>query len=196
MKNLLLVLLSASFSSVYAASFDGMLSGADSINQIAEQSGGKCMHYDDITIITKADDDVPGEQILVKKSPTADCEWQAESNWIVDSGEASYFKGKSKNWLIIERGTSVDNRDVLVYDLVTHEQTFSDTYSEPLKLNDDKLNYWKNSGKIATSVNCDKYDEAQKLGLSSQLQQYVGVDLTMTSLVDKPENKTRCQMMQ
>lgn len=196
MKKLFGLALVLSINLVYAASFDGMLSGSDSVLSITQQKHGSCIFYNDITVVTNIESDTPGEEILVKSEPDANCNFVAETGWLIDSGIASYYKGRWQNWLIIDRGTGTDNRDILLYDLVTHQQAYSDTYSDPIKISDNKLMYWKSSGTIATMENCDIYEKAQQLGLSLQLQQYVAIDLATTNLQVKSLNKTRCQMTQ
>lgn len=196
MKKIVLSILILGIGVVYAADFDGMLTGADNVKKVSQQATGKCLQYGEVTVITQQDSDVPGENILVKNSPDSSCEWQTESNWLVDSGVASYFKGLSGNWLFIDRGTSTDNRDILVYNLITHDQVFNDTYAEPIRISDNKLQYWRNIGDTATSANCDKYDEAQKLGLSTQLQALVNIDLSSPELKVIKTNERRCQMTQ
>lgn len=196
MKKLFGLALVLSINLAYAASFDGMLSGSDSISRITPQKNGRCMSYGDVTVVTNVESDTPGEEILVKSEPDANCNFAAESGWLVDSGIASYYKGRWQNWLIIDRGTGTDNRDILLYDLVTHQQAYADTYSDPVKISDNQLEYWRSSGTIATMGNCDNYEKAQQLGLSLQLQQYVAIDLATTDLQVKPLNKTRCQMTQ
>lgn len=196
MKKIVLAMLMMGISAIYAADFDGMLTGSDSVNKIMQQANGKCLQYRDVTIVTQQDSDMPGEQVLVKNAPDVSCEWQSESNWSVDSGVASYFKGISSNWLFIDRGTSTDNRDILVYNATTHDLVLSDTYAEPIRITDNKLQYWRNIGDTTTSANCDKYDEAQKLGLSTQLQALVNIDLSTPDLKIIKSSERRCQMTQ
>lgn len=193
------LLLSGLFVSLaYANTFDGMMNGAELVKQVFISDTGKCLHYDDATIVTQDQDkNIPGEQILVKNSPNANCEWSIESNWLIDSGQASYFSGKYKNWLLIDRGTGPDNRDILVYDIVTHQNAYSNVYGKPSYIESDVLYYWKNVDMLATADNCNKFSDAQKLGLSAQLQHLVGVNLESAILRSKAiKNENRCQLMQ
>lgn len=199
MKKVVMIILGLAVGYTYADSFSGMLSGTDSVKKISQIPSEKCLRYSDVTIITQVDDDLPGEHILVKNDPNASCAWESDSSWLIDSGEASYFKGKYKDKLIIDRGTGTNFRDILVYDLGSHNLIFSTSYEEPLKLDDGIISYWKNMDDIvASSDNCDKYEDGQKSGLVAQIQHNFSVDINSSSQAPKAidSKKTRCNLVQ
>lgn len=198
MKKIALVFLGMVIGSSYADSFNGMLSGTDSVRKVSETPTEKCLRYSDMVIVTQTnDDDIPGEHILIKNDPHASCAWETESGWVVDSGEASYFKGKYKDRLIIERGTGSNYRDVLVYSSESQNMIFSSSYEEPLKFDDGILQYWKNMDDvIANNDNCDKYEDGQRFGLSAQIQQNFSVDITANAPLAIKSKKLRCNLVQ
>ena len=113
MRKLILGLLCLSLTPVFADSFSGMLDGSESPYKAIESTNSKCLHYKkSITVVTQKDEDAPGDHVLIKSGDDASCSWDNAAGWETDSGEASYFLGKWKNLIFIDRGTGPDGRDV------------------------------------------------------------------------------------
>lgn len=191
-KILLLISLCPLFS--FGASFDNRLSGSDS-PKVSDTNYGKCYIYDDLAVLSRLTNDVVGEEILVKDDDLT-CEWNLDHGWLVDSGEASYFIGKWHNWLFIDRGTGVDFRDIVIYNMQTQALAYSDTYATPVKIKSDSLKYWQNIPTLANKDNCDKYNQANENGLSLQMQQLVSVDLSNNLLKMTTQSDYRCVFIQ
>ncbi len=196
MQKLILGLLCLSLSPVFADSFLGMLDGSESPDKVTESANGKCLRYKTITVVTQKDEDAPGDQILIKTGDDAACSWDSAAGWETDSGEASYFLGKWKNLIFIDRGTGPDGRDVLIFDLESKHQVFAANYSEPLEISSKKLTYWQGANTLATKDNCDDFEDAEKNGLTPQIQKLMSVDLTAVTPVAQSSKKTRCKLTQ
>ena len=197
MRKLILGLLCLSVSTVFADSFSGMLDGSESPDKVTESANSKCLRYkNSITVITQKDEDAPGDHILIKIGDDASCSWDSAAGWETDSGEASYFLGKWKNLIFIDRGTGPDGRDVLVFDLESKHQVFAANYSEPLEISSKKLTYWQGANTLATKDNCDEFEDAEKSGLTPQIQKLMSVDLTAVTPVAQSSKKTRCKLTQ
>ncbi len=196
MQKLILGLLCLSLTPVFADSFLGMLDGSESPDKVTESANGKCLRYKTITVVTQKDEDAPGDQILIKTGDDAACSWDSAAGWETDSGEASYFLGKWKNLIFIDRGTGPDGRDVLIFDLDSKRQVFAANYSEPLEISSKKLTYWQGANTLATKDNCDDFEDAEKTGLTPQIQKLMSVDLTAVTPVAQSSKKTRCKLTQ
>ena len=197
MRKLILGLLCLSVSTVFADSFSGMLDGSESPYEVTESANSKCLHYKkSITVVTQKDEDAPGDHILIKTGGDASCSWDSAAGWETDSGEASYFLGKWKNLIFVDRGTGPDGRDVLIFDLDSKHQVFAANYSEPLEISSKKLTYWQGASTLATKDNCDEFEDAEKNGLTPQIQKLMSVDLTAATPVVLSGKKTRCKLTQ
>lgn len=196
MRKLILSLLCLSLTPAFANSFSGMLDGSESPYKVTESTNGKCLRYKTITVITQKDEDAPGDHVLIKSGDDASCSWDSAAGWETDSGEASYFIGKWKNLIFIDRGTGPDGRDVLIFDLDSKHQVFAANYSEPLEISSKKLTYWQGANTLATKDNCDEFEEAEKNGLTPQIQKLMSVDLTAATPVALSGKKTRCKLTQ
>ncbi|MBX9597347.1 MAG: hypothetical protein K2X04_02080 [Burkholderiales bacterium] len=196
MRKLILGLLCLSLSPVFADSFLGLLDGSESPDKVTESANNKCLRYKTITVVTQKDEDAPGDQILIKTGDDASCSWDNAAGWETDSGEASYFLGKWKNLIFIDRGTGADGRDVLIFDLDSKHQVFAANYSEPLEISSKKLTYWQGANILATKDNCDEFEDAEKSGLTPQIQKLMSVDLTTATPVALGSKKMRCKLTQ
>lgn len=197
MRKLILGLLCLSLTPVFADSFSGMLDGSESPYKAIESTNSKCLHYKkSITVVTQKDEDAPGDHVLIKSGDDASCSWDSAAGWETDSGEASYFLGKWKNLIFIDRGTGTDGRDVLIFDLDSKRQVFTASYSNPMEIIRKKLTYWQGANTIATKDNCDEFEEAEKTALTPQIQKLMSVDLTAANPVAIDGKKTRCKLTQ
>lgn len=196
MRKLILSLLCLSLTPVFADSFSGMLDGSESPYKVTESADSKCLRYKTITVITQKDEDAPGDHVLIKSGDDATCSWDSAAGWETDSGEASYFLGKWKNLIFIDRGTGTDGRDVLIFDLDSKRQVFTASYSNPMEIIRKKLTYWQGANTIATKDNCDEFEEAEKSALTPQIQKLMSVDLTAANPVAIDGKKTRCKLTQ
>ncbi len=196
MKKTILALALSSYA-FYAVASDNnfyLITGSSKA-KVSYTNYGKCYLYDDLAVLSKkSTDDSVGEDILVK-SDDITCNWDDNHGWLIDGGEASYFIGKWRDLLFVDRGTGPDFRDILIYNQENHELIYSDTYSTPIKINNNSLEYWRNTVDDNTNLSKCIEQNAQE-GLSMSQQQFVKVNLLSNKLNMIKESSYRCIYLQ
>lgn len=183
---------------IYAGDFDEILLRSESPVSVLVSDNGKCIRYKDLVVVTRANaESVVGEQILVKESSTAGCSWQPDQGWITDSGQASYFIGKSESNLFVDQGTAPGYRDILIYNMHNRQIYYRSGYVAPIEIKNRQLKYWQNTQAPAFESNCSIYDpEIIASGLTPQIQRYVSVNLLTYKLRVVESTPLRCQYIQ
>lgn len=183
---------------IYAGDFDEILSGSESPVSVLMSDSGKCIRYKNLIVVTRANaESVVGEQILVKESSTAGCSWQPEQGWITDSGQASYFIGKSESNLFVDQGTAPGYRDILIYDMNNRQINYRNRYFAPIEIKNKQLNYWQRASIVATESNCSLYDPQMiASGVTLQMQHYVTTNLVTYQHQVVESAPLRCQYIQ
>lgn len=194
LKPLLLITINIfAITNVFALNND-LLSGSESPISVTNTSDGKCYLYQDSTVITKASNSEAGEVILIKAVPDKKCKWDKSAWKIV--GPANYYFGKYRNLVFVDNGTGPDLRQISIFDTNNHIQQFNDTYVEPINIVKNQLSYWQPAATIANKQNCDKFTEANKTGLTPQVQKQMQVDLLNDSFFGVSSKKVRCALTQ
>ena len=183
---------------IYAGDFDNILLRSESPVSILSSDSGKCIRYKDLTVVTRANaESVAGEQILVKESSTVGCSWQPNHGWITDSGQASYFIGKSESNLFVDQGTAPGYRDILIYDMHTRQINYRSGYFAPIEIKNRQLKYWQSTPIAAVESNCNIYDtQVIASGITLEIQHYVAVNLLTYQLQVIESAPLRCQSVQ
>jgi len=183
---------------IYAGDFDQILLRSESPVSVLTSDTGKCIRYKAITIVTKSNPDgAAGEQILVKESATAGCAWQPDQGWITDSGQASYFIGKSESNLFVDQGTAPGYRSIFIYDMHNRQIKYRDRYFAPIEIKNRELKYWQSTAVTAVESNCSIYNsEIIASGLTPQIQRYVMVNLLSYQIKAIESAALRCSYIQ
>jgi hypothetical protein len=183
---------------IYAGDFDQILLRSESPVSVLTSDTGKCIRYKAITIVTKSNQEgAAGEQILVKESSTAGCGWQPDQGWITDSGQASYFIGKSESNLFVDQGTAPGYRSILIYDMHNRQIKYRDGYFPPIEIKNRELKYWQSTAITAVESNCNIYNsETIASGLTPQIQRYVMVNLLSYQIKAVESTPLRCSYIQ
>ena len=111
--------------------------------------------------------------------------------------EATYFLALTDNFLILDQGTAPPPRGLLVYDLRSRKQVYSDTYADfaiPTTTNGDTITYWDPTNEKPTSKNCSSLNEYTADGLGVVIESQVSLDLN--SLSKKDLGEYRCSPTQ
>jgi|GEM_PF-2355588 len=140
-----------------------------------------------------------GSDILVKNKMTENqfipCAYKVGAgDFEIKNVNAEYFLDITNNFLILDSGTGPDNRKIIVYDLYTRKQVFSDTYDEFYESRGDTLKYWTPTKEKVVAENCPQLAEFSASGLGAEIQKHVSVDLLTLTKTDLGES--RCQAIQ
>lgn len=161
-------------------------------------NGNTCYNQKDYFVITKAEVNDPGENILVKYKKDSgkeyNCEYKVEEgdfelkNIRIENNlsinHAQYFSYIQDDKLIVDSGTGT-KRELLIYDLKTKEKVFKDDYNlhqVGLDLKENVLTYWRTTKDVPNLENCSKVEEYKKMG-GAQIETKVSlnlIDLTKT----------------
>lgn len=183
---------------IYAGDFDQILLRSESPVSVMASDNGKCIRYKALTVVTRDNpESAAGEQILVKESSSASCAWQPDQGWITDSGQASYFIGKSESNIFIDQGTAPGYRAILIYDMHNRQINYRSGYFTPIEIKNRELKYWQKTSLVAAESNCSVYDpEKVAAGLVPQIQRYVQVNLLTFQRQVIESMPMRCQYVQ
>ncbi len=173
-------------------------------------NGNNCYDTANYFVITRANPQNAGEDILVKyksdKSQNISCNYSLEEtdfeikNTCNDGPScyrAQHLSGVFDNLLIIDEGTSPENRGLIVYDLTKKSMVFSDTYNSSNNSLDPQgniISYWHSTKDIADEQNCPKIKEYKSLGGGAKTETKISLDLS--SLTRKELGETRCSYSQ
>lgn len=183
---------------IYAGDFDEILLRSESPVSVLTSESGKCIRYKNLTVVTTANaESAAGEQILIKESSVASCGWQSNQGWIMDSGQLSYFIGKSESNLFVDQGTAPGYRDILIYNINNQQIYYRSGYFAPIEIKNRQLKYWQKTDIAAVESNCSVYDPQMiASGITPQIQRYVMVDLLTFQLQAVESTPLRCQYIQ
>ncbi|TSC52324.1 MAG: hypothetical protein LiPW41_535 [Parcubacteria group bacterium LiPW_41] len=173
-------------------------------------NGNNCYDMANYFVIVRANPQSAGEDILVKykldKNQNIPCDYSLEEtdfeikNTCNDGPlcyRAQHLSGVFDNLLVIDEGTSPENRGLIVYDLIKKSMVFSDTYNSSdnsLDPQGDIISYWHSTKDIANDQNCPKIKEYQSLGGGAKIETKISLDLL--SLARKELGETRCSYSQ
>jgi hypothetical protein len=157
-----------------------------------------CVSNDKFVVIAKDKIDEVGSDILVKykASPgqNISCDYVAGSGDYGLGGGAEYILALENNFLITDTGTGPDGRVLTIYDLNPRKEVFRDSYSKPVDIKDNVINYWTGTTTPVTLENCPDYKEWETDGLGAGIDAYVSLD--MSTLTKKELGKYHCSPRQ
>jgi hypothetical protein len=133
--------------------------------------------------------------VLVKYKTSADqnfsCAYTVDmGDFQTPTGSPDYFLGFASNFLVIDSGTSPEPHGLIIYDLNTQKEVFTDSYSSPIEIQDSAITYWGPTKTIPTKANCPQFDQLTADGLGMVIEQHV--TLTLPGLVKTGDAQYQC----
>lgn len=139
--------------------------------------------YQHYTVVITRNSDQPGEQITVKRD-------SGRADFVIPMPEAGYFKGVTRNKLIVDAGTGPDGREFFVYDLDKKVQFFSSPYcGEPQIIQGERMYFLLpvDEKEVARIPDCPEKEQWVKDGLSVGYGQRCILNLVVRSYTKKSE---------
>lgn len=157
-----------------------MLSPSTSTAQT--EAGIECHDSERHLFIQKDLKDSVGSDILVKYKSTADqnipCAYTvADGDFEIKNTQAEYFLAFTDNYLVLDSGTAPPPRGLIVYDLRSRKQVFTDMYTKPVAVAGDTITYLSKTAEKPTSKNCPELSQFTQNGLGAVMMTRVSVDL-------------------
>lgn len=106
------------------------------------------------------------------------CDYLVGSGDFKIKGDAEYILALENNFLITDSGTGPDPRELTIYDLNTRKKIYKDSYSQPIDIKDNAINYWTESSEKATEKNCPELKEWEAGGLGAAIDTHMSLNLT------------------
>ena len=128
--------------------------------------------------------DANGSKILIKYKTSPSATFPCAYVVAIDDFEikeviAGYFLTFTDNFLVLEIGTGPSFRKLIVYDLRSRKEIFSDTYEEPVKVKGDSITYlsYTRSSSFLNFLHSDAYKIIQRHDIAGKLSVPVGLNL-------------------
>jgi hypothetical protein len=164
-------------------------------NKVYEEN---CVSNNKYFVISKNKTDSVGTNILIKykSSPNQNlsCDYLYSDGDFKIEGDAEYIMALENNFLILDSGTGPDPRGLIVYDLNLRKKIYEGSYSKPVDVQNNTVNYWAETTKIATEQNCPELKTWQNGGLEAAID--ARVSLNLITLIKKESGEYRCSSRQ
>ncbi len=151
-----------------------------------EAIGLKCNDSPKYFAVEKSLSDSVGSDILIKYKKNSEQNFPCV--YAVASGDfelknvlAEYFLAFTDNFLVLDSGTAPEPRGVIVYDLRSHKNVFTDSYAKPVIVKGDTLTYFSKTDSNPTLENCPNLNEYKGNGLGAVIMSKITVDLSSFS---------------
>lgn len=163
---------------------------AASSTQTSAPSAVNCTSSAQYFVISSDLTDSVGSNILVKykTSPgqVIPCVYTpASGDFELKDADAEYFFGLAGHFLVLDRGTGPEPRELIVYDLNSRQEVYSDQYSSPVIFATTTITYWTPVATKVTAANCPQLGEFSADDLGAEIESHVILnlpDLTETNL--------------
>ena len=141
---------------------------------------------------------IAGPNILVKYKSSdkqiISCDYSVGSGDFQIVGDAEYILALENNFLIIDSGTGPDPRSLIIYDLNTRKKIYNDSYSKPVDIKNNTVNYWTGTATPVTDQNCPESKQWKAEGLGAAIDSYVSLNLP--TLIKTALGEYRCSPRQ
>jgi len=139
-----------------------------------------------------------GQHLIARKKVRGDeikpCLYSAqEGDFEIRNEDADYFLALRGSLLILDRGTAPEPRVLILWDIEKRMKVYSGTYSPPLRIADDGMHFWQQSGN-ATDANCAQAARWREQGLGAAIEREVWLGFADYRIV--PGMATRCMARQ
>lgn len=143
--------------------------------------------------------DSVGANHLVKfktsENQNFDCKYVVEKgDFEIKNEWAEYALALENNFLILDSGTGPDPRGLVVYDLNLRKKIYEDSYSQPINIQNNIVDYWTGTTKPVTEQNCPEFKQWEEGGSGSAIDAHVSLNLS--TLVKKELGEYRCSARQ
>lgn len=112
----------------------------------------------------------------------------------ITNDQPDYLLSFTNHFLIIDRGTAPEPRELIVYDLRSRRQVYTDRYASPWRVLNDTLTYWSPVEAKPTLATCPLLSQYTQDGLGAVIETHVELDLT--TLTKKDLGESRCMPTQ
>lgn len=165
-------------------------------NRIYEES---CVSSDKYFVISQGQGYGVGSNILIKykssSSQSISCEYlKDDKDFEIKNDFAEYVMAIENNFLILDSGTGPDPRGLIIYDLNTRKKIYDDSYSKPVSISNNVIEYWTETKKIVTKENCPEYWSLEDGGVWAAID--ARVSLNLLTLTKKESVEYRCSARQ
>ena len=165
-------------------------------NKVYEES---CVSNTKYFVIESNLTDSVGANHLVKFKTDANqnfvCEYKVEKgDFEIKNEWAEYTLALDNNFLILDSGTGPDPRGLIIYDLNLRKKVYEDSYSQPINIQNNTIDYWTGTTKPVTEQNCPDFKKWEEGGLGSAIDTHVSLNLL--TLVKKELGEYRCSPRQ
>lgn len=162
-----------------------------------------CYDYKKYFVVTKNLTGVT-TGFLVKYKSSEDqkfeCKYIArENDFEIKIKWAAWVYALENNFFIIDIGTGPPPRGLVVYDLTKRAEVYSDTYSIPIVVSNNTIDYWSQSDEEVTKKNCPEFDKWVAEGLFyyyGGVVIYKHVIFDLSSLTKKELGEYKCSRRQ
>lgn len=165
-------------------------------NKLYEEN---CVSNDKYFIIEDSLKDSTGANHLVKfktnPNQNFDCKYVVEKgDFEIKNEGADYILALENDFLIMDSGTGPDPRGLTVYNLNLRKKVYEDSYSQPVNIQNNVIDYWVGTKKTVTGENCPESKKWEEGGLGSVINTHVS--LNFTTLIKKELGDYNCSSTQ
>ncbi len=137
-----------------------------------------------------------GSNIIIKYKTTPSqklaCAYNVNSgDFEITNANAQYFLAFTDNFILIDQGTAPEPRELIVYDLRTQKQVFTDSYAKPVDVAGDSITYLSKTNIKPTTQNCPDLKTYTENGLGAVIMSKVTVNLLTLSRKDLGQSQCR-----
>ncbi len=166
-----------------------------SVSTNISEEGVVCHEHDEYFVITKSSSMGIGTDIIVrdKRLTTTEllCRYKVQDgDFEIKNKDAEYFLAVSDHFLILDSGTAPSPRILIIYDLQTKTNVYTDRYAKPFTSEGLLLTYWSPSKEKVTPVNCPNMTENTRQGLGSLVETHLS--LSLSTFIRTPLGESRC----
>lgn len=120
-----------------------------------------------------------------------DCKYVVEKgDFEIRNERAEYTLALENNFLILDSGTGPTPRGFIAYDLNLRKKVYEDSYSQPINIQNNLVDYWTVTTKPVTEQNCPEFKKWEERGLGSVID--ARVSLNLSTLIKKELGEYRC----
>lgn len=165
------------------------------VKKDATPAGLTCHESPRYVAIEKSAAPSVGSDILIKYKTSPEqrvrCKYTpAEGDFEIKNVSAEYFLTFTDNFVVLDSGTAPEPRGLIVYDLRTRANVFTDMYAQPVVVEGDRITYFSKSEQKPTNATCPELASYTEYGLGAALMSKVTVDLS--SLTKVTSGDVRC----
>ena len=153
-----------------------------------------CVGNSKYFVISRDSSEGAGTDILVKYKSSPDqifsCNYIKQSGDLEVGGDGTYVLALENNFLLLDVGTGPDPRVLTIYNLNTRKGIYNDSYSQPVNIQNNVIDYWTGTTTPVTQKNCPDFITWETRGLGTAIE--VHVSLNLLTLTKTELGEYRC----